>query len=120
MNVWQISNVLKNKTMGYSFYLISKEKEISQNDFDTAIGNMSDFNKEGLVGMPPCNTYYQKNYIRVSGSFGVSGKYAEGFVLNLLICLFDLNYNPKVISRDWDYGTDEDWQWLEDTIDGCI
>lgn len=63
--------------MGYSFYLISKEKEISQNDFDTAMVNLSKFNQQGLVGMPPCDIDFKKYYIRVSGSFGTSGKYAE-------------------------------------------
>lgn len=98
--------------MGYSFYLISKEKEISQQDFDTAMTNLSPFNKNGHAGMPPCDIDFRKHYVRISGSFGVSGKYAEGFVLNLLICLLDLDYRPKVISHDWEYGTDEDWQWL--------
>ena len=99
--------------MGYSFYLISKEKEISQNDFDTAMVNLSKFNQQGHAGMPPCNIDFKKHYVRVSGSFGVSGQYAEGFVLNLLMCLLDLDYNPKVISQDWEYGTKEDWKWLE-------
>ena len=27
--------------------------------------------------------------------------------------LLDLGYKPKVISRDWEYGSDEDWAWLE-------
>ena len=56
---------------------------------------------------------FKKHYIRVSGSFGVSGQYAEGFVLNLLMCLLDLDYKPKVISHDWEYGTKEDWEWLD-------
>ena len=99
--------------MGYSFYLISKEKEISQDDFNTAIGNLSKFNGRGDVSSAPCDVDFKKHYIRVSGSFGVSGKYAEGFVLNLLICLLELNYKPKVISNDWEYGTKEDWEWLD-------
>lgn len=37
--------------MGYSFYLISKEKEISQNDFDTAMVNLSKFNQQGHAGV---------------------------------------------------------------------
>ena len=99
--------------MGYSFYLISKEKEISQNDFDTAMVNLSKFNRQGHAGMPPCDIDFKKHYIRVSGSFGVSGQYAEGFVLNLLMCLLDFNYKQKVISHDWEYGTKKDWEWLE-------
>jgi len=99
--------------MGYSFYLISKEKEIRQNDFIKAMNSLSEFNQKGFDGMPPCDIDYKKNYIRVSGSYSVSGKYAEGFVLNLLMCLLDLGYNPKVISRDWNYGTKKDWEWLE-------
>jgi hypothetical protein len=98
--------------MGYTFYLISKEKEISQNDFDLAMSNLSKFNQEGHTGTPPCDIDFRSKFIRVSGSFGVSGKYAEGFVLNLLICLLDLDYKPKVLSRDWVYGTEEDWEWL--------
>jgi len=39
------------------------------------------------AGFPPCDIDFKINYIRVSGSFGVSGQYAEGFVLNLLMCL---------------------------------
>lgn len=99
--------------MGYTFYLISKEKEISQKDFDTAMVNLSEFNKFGHAGMPPCDISFRKYFIMISGSFGVSGKYAEGFVLNLLMCLLDLDYKPKVISHDWEYGTKEDWEWLD-------
>jgi hypothetical protein len=104
--------------MGYSFYIISKEKEISQNDFDTAMANLSKFNRQGLEGMPPCDIDFKRHYIHVSGSFGVSGQYPEGFVLNLLMCLLDLDYKPRVISGDWLYGTKEDWQWLESSR-GC-
>lgn len=100
--------------MGYSFYIISKEKEISQEDFEKAIENMSEFNRIGLDGDQPCDVHFKKDYIRISGSFGISGKYAEGFVLNLLICLMDLDYKPRVLSHDWEYGTKEDWNWFND------
>ena len=104
-----------NNNMGYSFYLISKEKRITNEDYAIALQNLSPFNSKGMAGMMPCDVSHDKtkHYIRVSGSFGVSGKYAEGFVLNLLMNLLDLGYKPKVISRDWEYGSDEDWAWLE-------
>lgn len=98
--------------MGYSFYIISKEKEISQEDFETAMVNLSQFNQQGHAGRPPCDICFRKNYIKISGSFGISGRHVEGFVLNLLMCLLDLDYKPKVISNDWEYGTKEDWEWL--------
>lgn len=44
--------------MGYSFYLISKEKEITQDDYDTAISNLSKFNRLGYIGHPPCRRFY--------------------------------------------------------------
>lgn len=100
--------------MGYTFYIVSKEKPISQNDFDSAMANLSKFNKGGLSGLPVCDVHFDSRiYIRVSGSFGVSGKYAEGFVLNLVMCLLDLDYKPKVLSHDWEYGTKEDWEWFD-------
>jgi len=99
--------------MGYTFYLISKEKHISQDDFDTAMSNLSIFNQKGHVGIPPCDVNFKGHCIRISGSFSVSGQYVEGFVLNLLMCLLDLEYKPRVISRDWNYGTTEDWEWLD-------
>jgi hypothetical protein len=101
--------------MGYSFYLISRNKDIKKEDYKKALDNLSEFNKQGLAGRMPCDVFLQDDgkYIRVSGSFGVSGKYAEGFVLNLLMILLDLGYKPRVLSRDWKYGTDEDFQWLE-------
>jgi len=99
--------------MGYSFYLISKEKEISQEDFGKAMSNLSNFNRLGFMGKPPCDIDFQGHYVRISGAFSISGKYAEGFVLNLLMCLLDLNYKPEIISRDWEYGTKEDWDWLD-------
>lgn len=34
--------------MSYSFYIASKEKPITQDDFDIAMGNLSTFNKKGL------------------------------------------------------------------------
>jgi len=99
--------------MGYSFYLISKEKDISQQDFDTAMSNLSEFNREGLDSVPPCEVDFKGKYIHIGGAFGISATYAEGFVLNLLMCLLDLGYKPKVLSSDWGYGTKEDWEWLE-------
>lgn len=102
--------------MGYSFYLISKEKDISQKDFDISMANLSKFNQKGLDGTPPCDIDFKNKYILVSGSFGISGQYVEGFVLNILICLLDLDYKPKVISRDFEYGTKQDWEWLNDNL----
>lgn len=99
--------------MGYSFYLISKEKEISQEDFDIAMLSLSKFNRLGLNGRPPCDIDFQGHYVKISGSFSISGKYVEGFILNLLMCLLNLNYKPEVISSDWEYGTEDDWNWLE-------
>lgn len=98
--------------MGYSFYLISKEKEITQEDFDKAFSNMSLFNKKGHFGVPLCDVDFEPDFIRVSGAYGISGQYAEGFVLNLLMCLLDLNYKIKVLSKDCNYGSEEDWRWL--------
>lgn len=73
-----------------------------------------DYNKKGLYGISVCDVHFTNpNYIRVSGSYGVSGKYAEGFVLNLVLCLLDLNYKPTVLSKDWGYGTKEDFEWLD-------
>lgn len=98
--------------MGYSFYIISKEKEISKSDFDTAMSNLSEFNRKGLLAGPPCDVDLNKNYIKVSGAYGMSGQYAEGFVLNMVMCLLDLDYKPRVISEDWKYGTKDDWKWF--------
>lgn len=99
--------------MGYAFYLISKEKEISKKDFDLAMSNLSEFNQKGYMGSPPCDIDFTGKFITINGSFVASGKYAEGFVLNLLICLLDLDYKPRVLSRDWKYGTKEDFEWLD-------
>lgn len=99
--------------MGYSFYLISKEKDINKTDFEKAMSNLSNFNLYGEIGVPVCDVDFNSKYIRISGSFGISGNHAEGFVLNLLICLTELNYNLKVISGDWEYGSKEDWEWLK-------
>lgn len=96
--------------MGYSFYLISKEVQIEKKDLDTTLEKLSPYNKEGGLR---CDVEYNKNYIRVSGSYGISGKDAEGFVLNLLINLQQLNYHISVVSGDWDYGTEEDKKWPE-------
>ena len=98
--------------MGYSFKIISRDKQISKEDFATAMSKMSEFNKGGLSGLPVCDYRFTPNYITVSGSFGVSGKYAEGFILNLVINLIELGYIPKVLSRDWEYGSEEDFKWL--------
>jgi hypothetical protein len=100
--------------MGYSIYILSKDKEITKDDYQTALSNLSKFNKIGLAGRMPCDIELKGKYIFLGGSFSISGSYAEGFVLNLVMCLLDLNYRPTVISRDWDYGTEDDWQWLEE------
>lgn len=101
--------------MGYSFYLISKEKQITYEDYETAIQKLSSFNLTGFLGRPVCDIAIDNDnyYIRISGSFTISGKYVEGFVLNLLMNLLDLGYKPKVLSRDWNYGSDDDWEWLD-------
>lgn len=99
--------------MGYSFLVASKERKISKEDFDTAIIKLSEFNRKGLAGLPVCDIFFSKpNYIKVSGAFGISGQYAEGFVLNLVINLIDLGYTPTVLSRDFEYGNEEDFKWL--------
>lgn len=98
--------------MGYSFYLISKEKEITQEDFDKAISNLSPFNRIGSIGRPPCDILLENNFVKVSGSFSISGEFVEGFVLNLLMCLLDLDYKIKVLSKDWKYGSESDWNWF--------
>lgn len=101
--------------MGYSFTLLCKN-EISKADYETALQKLSPFNRgidsHGLV----CDVRFDektKRYITVSGSFSISGKYAEGFVLNLLMNLLELGYLPKVLSTDWNYGTKDDWKELE-------
>ncbi len=99
--------------MGYSFYIISKEKEISQVDFDKAMASLSEFNQKGLGGRPPCDIDLRKNYIYISGSFTISGQYAENFVLNLSQRLTELGYKAKTISSDWKLGNREDWDWLD-------
>lgn len=99
--------------MGYSFYLVSKDKPISETDFEIATSNLSAFNKTGFVGRFPCDVTLETQYIRVSGSFSMSGRYAEGFVLNLLICFMDLGYNLRVLSSDWNYGTAADWEFFD-------
>lgn len=99
--------------MGYSFYIISKNREISQSDFDTAMANLSDYHRNGEVGIPPCDVDFQKHYVRVYGSFCMSWNYSQGFILDLVMCLLDLNYHPKVISHDAGWGKKEDWRWLD-------
>lgn len=99
--------------MGYSFYILSKEKEIQKDNFEQIMGRLSDFNRIGINGHPPCDLILKNHYINISGSFTSSGKYVEGFVLNIVMVLLDLGYRPIVISRDWGYGTDEDWEWLD-------
>lgn len=104
--------------MGYSFYIISKDREISQSDFDTAMANLSEFNRIGLEGNPPCDIYLEKNYVKVSGSFAISWHHSQGFILNLVMCLLDLNYKPKVISHNVGWGKKEDWEWLDNVKEG--
>jgi hypothetical protein len=107
-----------NKIMGYSFYIISKEKQIKEDDYNKAFEKLSEFNKTGgICGRTPCDVMFNNNKkksIVISGSYNISGQYVEGFVLNLLMNLLDLGYTPKVLSRDWNYGSEEDWEWLEE------
>jgi hypothetical protein len=105
--------------MGYSFYIISKDREISQSDFDTAMGNLSRFNQRGNFGIPPCDVDFKKHYIRVYGTHSISWNCTQGFILNLVMCLLDLDYKPKVITHDLDdWGKKEDWEWLENVKKG--
>jgi hypothetical protein len=98
--------------MSYSFYLISKEKPITQEDYDKAFSNLSPYNQKGSLGGPPCDIYFEMGYICVSGTFGISGHHVEGFVLNLLMCLSDLDYKITILSKAWNYGSEADWKWL--------
>lgn len=97
--------------MGYLFYIVSR-KQISDSDFDTCMTMLSKFNQMGMAGHPPCDIERNSHYIRISGSYGISGKYVEGFVLNMVINLIELGYTPKVLSEDWGYGSKEDWDYF--------
>jgi len=99
--------------MGYSFYLFDKQNPISNETFDLAISQLSEFNREGILNRPPVDIYYYNKYISISGSYGISGKYVEGFILNLMIVLLKLNHIPTILSRDWEYGTDEEWDYFD-------
>lgn len=99
--------------MGYSFYLISKAKDFTEKDFEAALSNLSPFNRGGDLGILRCDVFFNVKYITISGSFGISGKYAEGFVMDLLLCFQELGYKIKVLSKDWSYGSDSDWQYLK-------
>ncbi len=99
--------------MGYAFYIVSPEKQITTEDYENVLDNLSPFNKHGMLGNHPCDVgLHEKGYISVSGSFSISGKYAEGFVLNVVMNLLKLGYIPKVLSSDWGYGTDEEWKLI--------
>lgn len=100
--------------MGYSFYIASTTKPISLDDFQYVITNLSKFNKNGLHGEMACDFFLEgQGYLTVAGSFGISGKYAEGFVLNVVVLLINLGHIPKVLSHDWEYGTKEEWEWFD-------
>lgn len=98
--------------MGYSLYIYDQETSIRETDYHEAIDNLSDFNKAGLMGQPVCDHSWSDKCISISGSFGVSGQYALGFTLNLIMNLLDLGYKPRLVSRDFGYGTEDDWKYI--------
>lgn len=99
--------------MEWCFYLISKGKNIERRDYNTALSNLSAFNKNKGPEGANCVASYHANFITVKCGINKKAKSAEGFVLNLLINLFELEYKPKVLSRELNYGTEKDWVWLQ-------
>lgn len=100
--------------MGYSFLIFSKDNEITQYDYERAFSKMGAFYKGSEnFNNPVCDIKFEKGAIKVSGSFSLSGRYAEGFVLNLVVRLNELGYSTTVFSPDWEYGTDADKEWLK-------
>jgi hypothetical protein len=97
--------------MGYSFYIvdIDPKKKINFVDYELALSKLSSFNLTGLAGGKTCDVKYYDGTIRVSGAFGISGQYAEGFVLNVVINLIKEGVIPTVLSNDFGYGAKEDF-----------
>jgi hypothetical protein len=96
--------------MGHSVYLVSKDKAISRQDLDTAISNLNEFHRKGIGDYLGCSVTRNNNHVIIQYSF--NRMLMEGFVLNLLVCFLSMDYQMKVISREWGYGTDEDWHLI--------
>jgi hypothetical protein len=98
--------------MGYTINLCSKDKKITLEDFNRSIGKLSKWN----IGEPGhglrCDVALKGYYVRISGSFSMSGTSAEGFALNLLINLQSMGYKITVISSDWEYGSEQELEWF--------
>lgn len=99
--------------MGYVFYIISRDKDIQENDFISIKENLHPFYKEQVLTGVSGDVHYCKHYIKISGSYSLSGKHIEGFVLNIVINMINLGFVPKVMCKDWDYGSKQDWKWLD-------
>jgi hypothetical protein len=107
--------------MGYSFRLCSIEKNYTIEDVQTALENLSPFNKGkfGLLKDKGGNRWHCRtdvalnrnlNIVTISGSY-IFGQYAEGMVLNMMINLQNLGYTVYVHSTDWEYGQNID-KWV--------
>jgi hypothetical protein len=82
-------------------------------DVQKAIDGLSEFNQGDFKSKKNGKRWHcrsdvslnrNENILCVSGSYGISGQYAEGMVLNLLLNLQKLGYIIEVYSSDWEYG----------------
>jgi len=97
--------------MSYSIY-IKSDKEIKETDIESIIEELPEFyrNFHSLKGSKQdwgwslytdIRLSDNKKELRVSGSFGMSGKHAEGMALQFMNGLLKRNY--KVICESEDY-----------------
>lgn len=112
--------------MGYSIYLVDKEKPITEDILDEIV--MSDsfpdrlkgpiFSKQGWGWLTRCDlTIREKDnisFLNVSGSFGISGKWATDMVVVLQQMLQKRGHKIEIYSSGYDFAFEnkEIEEWL--------
>ena len=110
--------------MGYSIYLIDREKSITTEVVDEIIKQLpnrllgfgSGSKQSGgwkLVTDLSIREKTKQNYLIVSGSFSVSGKWALDMVVAFQQLLQRKGYKIEIFSTDFGFCNKELYEWME-------
>jgi len=101
--------------MGYSIYVFDEHNHISKSHAEKIIGDLKLGHRKNEVGMLNCDFYLENGYLRISGSWGISGNKAERFTLEVVLHLVKLGYHPIAWSDDLEFclGTPADYDKLQ-------
>lgn len=99
--------------MGYTVFLLSKQKPLREQTVRDILKNVPEQHRFE-PGQPVSDISFTSDYIRLSGSYGISGDRVEGFAF-WIICQFSrkgFTLTPYSLDIDYSAGSLSDGTWL--------